>query len=175
MGKKCLQVWNRSETKAFHFSFLPPSGMSCAKSSIEFLLNDNTEPVENATRRCTTAGCNSYVASKGLCIRHGGGKRCGVTGCPAGAKFYGLCWRHGGSKQCTVENCTKRSKSYGLCWAHGGVKQCAQPECTKRALQNGCCWAHGGGKRCYVTGCKRLAFARFNSRCAVHATTQSAQ
>ncbi|KAH9085804.1 hypothetical protein Ae201684P_005504 [Aphanomyces euteiches] len=64
------------------------------KLTIAFLLNDDaTDAVLPWTRKCKTDGCFNYAASKGLCIRHGGGKRCGVTGCPAGAKNYGLCWR----------------------------------------------------------------------------------
>ncbi|KAH9081048.1 hypothetical protein Ae201684P_012022 [Aphanomyces euteiches] len=92
--------------------------MTCPKTSIAFLLNDSVVRDENWSRKCKTDGCFNYATSKGLCIRHGGGKRCGVTGCPAGAKHYGLCWRHGGSKTCNAEGCTK-------------------PMCSSRLYENG--------------------------------------
>ncbi|CAK4145936.1 unnamed protein product, partial [Aphanomyces euteiches] len=54
-----------------HFSTC--QDMSFSKASIAFLLNNDIvvayEPP--LARRCKTDGCNNYVASKGLCIRHG--------------------------------------------------------------------------------------------------------
>ncbi|KAE8991698.1 hypothetical protein PF005_g19442 [Phytophthora fragariae] len=75
-------------------------------------------------RRCKHEGCHNYIAHKGLCCRHGGGKKCTREGCSSSAKHRGLCWKHGGSVKCREDGCDKKAKARGLCWAHGGGTKC---------------------------------------------------
>lgn len=107
-------------------------------------------------RCCMAPGCLKTSQSRGLCIRHGGGKRCSVEGCSRGAQATGRCKSHGGGVRCKVPGCGKGSQGSGLCRSHGGGKICEFPGCKKGTQRAGKCSTHGGARICVVAGCTKV-------------------
>jgi hypothetical protein len=104
----------------------------------------------------STPGCIKNTQSRGLCIRHGGGRGCEVEGCPRGAQARGKCKTHGGGVRCKAPDCWRSSQGSGLCRAHGGGKLYEYPGCTKGTQRHSKCSTHGGVRRCQVDGCEKV-------------------
>lgn len=117
----------------------------------------DTQQLKAARGHCCVApGCVKTSQSRGLCIRHGGGKRCSVEGCSRGAQATGRCKSHGGGVRCKVPGCGKGSQGSGLCRSHGGGKICEFPGCKKGTQRAGKCSTHGGARICVVPGCTKV-------------------
>lgn len=116
---------------------------------------------------CTfIGGCKRVAVTKGLCVRHGGGKKCMLRDCNKGAQAGGYCRQHGGGARCQIDGCKKFDAGRGFCRAHGGGKRCQEKNCVKADVGGGYCTAHGGGKRCRITGCVKIA--QEGGKCRAH-------
>ncbi|CCI42342.1 unnamed protein product [Albugo candida] len=123
-------------------------------------------PSHKGAMKCSIAGCERRVRSRGFCKSHGGGRKCTIDGCNKSSQNGDLCIGHGGGKKCKHEGCSKASQSHGLCKAHGGGARCKFPDCSKSSQGGGLCRAHGGGKRCHAVGCQKGA--QRGNFCATH-------
>ena len=75
----------------------------------------NTERVKSI---CSVHNCNTSIAARGLCSKHGAHGICPITGCNNSVVARGLCVKHGGKGTCSVKGCQANVKARKRCGKH---------------------------------------------------------
>jgi hypothetical protein len=77
-------------------------------------------------KMCNSVGCGKEVVYYGKCEDHRtqSRKKCEVEGCTTGAVSKGLCIKHGGGKRCKIPTCDKGAEKGGLCKSKYMIQSC---------------------------------------------------
>ena len=123
---------------------------------------------------CSWEWCTTAVASRGRCVKHGGGstKVCKIKGCSTFAQARSLCKKHGACGKCQFAGCTTglSSTKASHCKRHGDKrKPCSVAGCTTPFARKGLCQKHGGGPGpCFISGCPNQMVSTKIMTCKSH-------